>query len=188
MVAASPSVVAAQLSLGTCLIPFNNTSGPFLGLIGSELCLHPGVGRLPPATAHCPRVDTALASARPGRGRGQCPRRRDSLGLRPRASPGGVARCGSGRAPTLAQRSVGVAPRPGGGHAACGVWPLRPRGLREARAPSGSAEAEAATLRPSRRAGRRALGTGKRAASPLSVLTEAAGYCLTSPPTFQFVQ
>lgn len=36
-VAASPSGVAAALSLGTDSIPFNNTSGPFQDLIGSEL-------------------------------------------------------------------------------------------------------------------------------------------------------
>lgn len=72
MVAASPSGVAAVLSLGTYLIPFNNTSGSFLDLIGSELYLHSRVRRLLPAAAfprHWSRADTALGEAWPGAGR-----------------------------------------------------------------------------------------------------------------------
>lgn len=70
MVAASPSGVAAVLSLGTYLIPFNNTSGSFLDLIGSELYLHSRVRRLLPAAAFPKALVEGWHSPRRGMTRG----------------------------------------------------------------------------------------------------------------------
>lgn len=75
MVAASPSGVAAALSLGTDSIPFN-TSGPFLDRIGSELYLHSGVRRLfstKAGTNVLPQGGDRPSLGVTGR-RGRCPR------------------------------------------------------------------------------------------------------------------
>lgn len=114
------------------------------------------------------------------------------------ASPGRRWASGRGAAPGAAAPGVGggraVTPAANGQPAArlalaVDIQACGSDGL----ASSGSPESRRGPRRPGLgRAGPPAgcPGLGNReasAASPLSVLGEAAGYCLTSPPTFQFV-
>lgn len=137
-----------------------------------------------PAPAHCPGVGTAEPGRDPAR-EGTAPGLRDRAG--PRAAGGTcppAPRCGRRGAVTPQERPSRGAPGAGGGHRACG-------GCARVPAASGRPERPAVSRGPGRDSPALPPGPGNRetsAASALSVLAEAAGYCLTSPPTFQFVQ
>lgn len=163
MVAACPSAVAAVLSLETCLISFNNTSGSLPDLIGFELYLHSGIGRPPLVQTYCHRVDAVLTEARPGRRADGARVAGTSLGLRPRGGTwrgsSGCGRRDSGHSDS--KRPGCGAPRPGGGHSdmcrsSPGVHPEAPGAA--AVGPRGRG-----WDKPARPPVAGALGTGKRA-------------------------
>lgn len=165
MVAASPSGVAAALSLGTDSIPFNNTSGPFLDLGGSGLYLHSGIRRVFSTEAGANVLPRGRHLPRRGVTRGGADGARVASRSWPQAAdtePGG--------APLVRERGEGSewsslgGPRPDGGNlgmwrAAVTAW--RPRGGPGEPLPGSTGDRGLGLAGPAGRPG--ALGTGKRA-------------------------